>query len=277
MDQFNDGQPWTVTDPKSQIEGGHYVYQVQQTDSTDEKCITWGQPQSMDYGFMKQYGSCFLFPVSQEMLNSKKLSPEGLDWEQITADFNILDGNSKKEEFTIGDTTDTGTFSVNVTGAGGNAIAGATVAYMVDDLNLTATTDSSGNIEVTGLPAGSYTLTISDSGYVSNTTTVAVADGTTTTVNVTLSVTLASIIESLLTSLESEKTAIAESLVSGIITKLEAEEKTSSSIFVKDIRDPIEVALLEQIESGTIPTLANLLVSVLTNLINTKLGATQKK
>ena len=92
-----------------------------------------------------------------------------------------------------------------------------------------------------------------------------------------MSVTLSSIIQSLLTQLASEKTTIAQSLVDGIIAKLEAEEASSSSIFVKDIRDPIEVALLEQVEASTIPALANLIVSVLTDLINKKLGATQKQ
>lgn len=169
-----------------------------------------------------------------------------------------------------------GTFSVNVLDAAGAAISGATVAYTVDGLSLTATTDASGNAEVTGLPAGSYTLTVSDTEYVSNTTAINVTDNATTTVGITLSVTLASIIQLLLSELESEKTALAESLVAGIIAKLEAEESSSSSIFVKDIRDPIEVALLEQIETGTIPTLASLLVTVLTDLINTKLGAVRK-
>ncbi len=174
--------------------------------------------------------------------------------------------------------SDTGSISVNVYDATGNAISEATVVYTVDGISsLTAITNETGHAEVAGLPVGSYTLNISSVGYVGNITVVNVIGGATTTVNVTLSVTLASVIQSLLSELASEKTMIAQALVDGIIAKLEVEEKTSSSIFVKDIRDPIEVALLEQVEASTIPTLAALLVSVLTDLINGKLGATQKQ
>jgi hypothetical protein len=170
--------------------------------------------------------------------------------------------------------SNTGSISVNVYDAMGNAISGAEITYTVDGVSgFTAVTNAVGNTEVTGLPLGSYTLTISATGYVGNTAAVNVTGGATTVVNVTLSVTLASVIQSLLSELASEQTTIAQALVDGIIAKLEAEESTSSSIFVKDIRDPIEVALLEQIEASTIPTLATLLVSVLTDLINEKLGA----
>jgi hypothetical protein len=40
--------------------------------------------------FMKKYGSCFLFPVTQDMVDAAGDSPEGLNWNQIVTDFNIL-------------------------------------------------------------------------------------------------------------------------------------------------------------------------------------------
>ena len=92
MTQFDAGQPWTVVASDGGTLGGHYVYQVEQVDSDDEDCITWATAQKMTQEFLKYYGECLLFPVTQDMLNSKGLSPEGLNWVQIVADYGIIKG-----------------------------------------------------------------------------------------------------------------------------------------------------------------------------------------
>jgi hypothetical protein len=79
-----------------------------------------------------------------------------------------------------------GTISGSVTASdGGAGISGATVA--VEGTALSAVTDGSGNYTIANVPAGTYSVTASATGYVSKTTTgVVVTAGNTTTANFAL-------------------------------------------------------------------------------------------
>ena len=90
--QFDAGLPWTIdsNSASSPIEGGHYVYQVEQVDNTDQDCITWAKAQQMTRQFMTYYGGLILFPVSKKMLDAAGQTPEGLDWNAILADYQVI-------------------------------------------------------------------------------------------------------------------------------------------------------------------------------------------
>jgi hypothetical protein len=92
INQYNAGQKWAVVANDGGIVGGHLVYQAEQDDSDDEDCITWGTPQKMTLEFMQKYGSLFLFGVTKEMIDAAGVTPEGLDWTQALADYQILQG-----------------------------------------------------------------------------------------------------------------------------------------------------------------------------------------
>ena len=71
----------------------------------------------------------------------------------------------------------TGTVTGKVTDSGGTAISGATVSYSGGQ----ASTDSGGNYSLAGVPAGSVQITASATGYTSQSETVTVTAGQTTT------------------------------------------------------------------------------------------------
>lgn len=76
----------------------------------------------------------------------------------------------------------TGSVSGTVTKADGAALAGATVSIA----GKTATTASNGTYSVTGIAAGTYTMTVSATGYANWSGSVVITAGGTTTQNVTL-------------------------------------------------------------------------------------------
>lgn len=84
MDQFNQGNPWTVVEG-SAIEGGHY-FPIVGYDGTYLYCVTWGQVQKMDVNFFKAYCEEAWAILSTEFLNNKSLSPEGFNLAQLQAD-----------------------------------------------------------------------------------------------------------------------------------------------------------------------------------------------
>lgn len=53
MDQFNNGQPWTVV-KGARIEGGHCVT-IGAYDATGLECVTWGATQRMTWAFFEKY------------------------------------------------------------------------------------------------------------------------------------------------------------------------------------------------------------------------------
>jgi thermitase len=79
-------------------------------------------------------------------------------------------------------TATTGSISGKVTDATGTGIAGATV----NDGSASATTDSTGAYALAGVPAGSYNVTASASGYLDGSTSVSVTAGQTAPASFTL-------------------------------------------------------------------------------------------
>lgn len=54
MDQFNNGQPWTLVPGHNPSLGGHYVYCVGY-DKDGITCVTWGRRQRMSWDFFSKY------------------------------------------------------------------------------------------------------------------------------------------------------------------------------------------------------------------------------
>lgn len=82
-------------------------------------------------------------------------------------------------------TTTKGTISGKITDqTSGNAISGASISTQPTTTN--ATSDNSGNYTISDVEAGSYTLTVTKNGYVSNTSNVNVTAGQNTVVNIAL-------------------------------------------------------------------------------------------
>lgn len=90
MDQFNNGQPWSVVQG-SQIEGGHYV-PVVGYDGAYIYCVTWGQVQKMTVDFLTTYCEEAWAILSQEFINGKEVSPEGFNLAQLQADLAAITG-----------------------------------------------------------------------------------------------------------------------------------------------------------------------------------------
>jgi hypothetical protein len=82
----------------------------------------------------------------------------------------------------------TGTVTGRVTTSGGTGIGGATVT--VSGTTLSATTSSLGTYTISGVPAGSRSLTASAAGFLSRSQAVSVTAGATVTLNFTLTPTL---------------------------------------------------------------------------------------
>ena len=85
IDQFNQNKPWTVVHG-SQILGGHDVEAVKVLENGNLQVVTWGKTQEMTLPFLKKYCDEAWSPLSKEMLNSKGVSLEGFNWEQLQAD-----------------------------------------------------------------------------------------------------------------------------------------------------------------------------------------------
>jgi hypothetical protein len=88
MDQFKNGQPWTVVEG-SKVEGGHYV-PVVYYDGTWIYVITWGKLQKMSVDFYNKYCDESWAILSQEFLNSSGESPEGFNLSQLQADLSSI-------------------------------------------------------------------------------------------------------------------------------------------------------------------------------------------
>jgi len=87
MDQFNQGQMWTVVQG-SPIEGGHYVPLVAKRHHLE--VVTWGQTQLMSVAFLQTYADEAWAYVSTDMLDPNAVSPRGLDLQQLQADLAAL-------------------------------------------------------------------------------------------------------------------------------------------------------------------------------------------
>ena len=95
----------------------------------------------------------------------------------------VTAGQAATAGLALAKTVAAGSISGKVTDAStGAGIAGATVS----DGPASATTDSTGAYTLAGVPAGTYTLTVSASGYGSGSQSVSVTSGQTTTANIAL-------------------------------------------------------------------------------------------
>lgn len=99
MDQFNNGQPWSVVQG-SQIEGGHYV-PVVGYDGAYIYCVTWGQVQKMSVDFLTTYCEEAWAVLSQEFINGKGVSPEGFNLAQLQADLAAISGTPSPAPVTL--------------------------------------------------------------------------------------------------------------------------------------------------------------------------------
>jgi chitodextrinase len=100
-------------------------------------------------------------------------------------------GNSSTQSATVSAVTQpapvsTGNLIGVVNSTGGKPIAGAIVSLSVNGALATYTTASNGSYSISNLPAGSYRVTYSASGYASKTMSVSISSGQTTTQNVAL-------------------------------------------------------------------------------------------
>ena len=94
MEQFDKGEPWGVV-AGAKIEGGHYV-PVAGYDGTYIYCITWGQVQKMTVEFFKAYCEEAWGLLSEEFLNSRGVSPEGFNYDQLKDDLAALNNKNFK-------------------------------------------------------------------------------------------------------------------------------------------------------------------------------------
>lgn len=88
-DQFEAGQPWTVTD--APIVGGHFV-PICGRQGGNYVGVSWGAPVLITPEFIMEYLTVAMVYLSgQDMLNSKGVSAEGFNIAQLTADVAALE------------------------------------------------------------------------------------------------------------------------------------------------------------------------------------------
>lgn len=83
MDQFNEGQPWTVVQG-AQIEGGHYVPVVGRTSAKNGGAVTWAKRQTITQDFYETYNDETWALVSQEELKNGK-NERGFDYPSLVS------------------------------------------------------------------------------------------------------------------------------------------------------------------------------------------------
>lgn len=89
MDQFNNGEPWTVVKGAS-IEGGHYIPVVQYLADEDMFiCVTWGQLQKVAPSFLQKYMDEAYGVLSEEMLKGG-VSLEGFNLDVLNQDLSDI-------------------------------------------------------------------------------------------------------------------------------------------------------------------------------------------
>jgi hypothetical protein len=141
-------------------------------------------------------------------------------------------------------------------------LEGATVSYVYNSLACEATTDSTGVATVSGLDAGTYTFTAALTGYTSASIDLTVADDITVTGTITLTEEESTVSEKIEDAAEEAATTAATTALttaltsavssdSGVITwatteiaRLTAEIGTTKDVYVKYVRNPIEIAAL---------------------------------
>lgn len=136
------------------------------------------------------------------------------------------------------------------------ALSGVAIAYTVNGVSATGTTDSNGILSISGLPAGSYTFKGTLSGYDSGSATLS-CDGS-SDATVELEMTQQSLLEMLKSAAIPEILEFIASdyaslmaqinvLAADKVSELEAEESTTTSTWVKNTRNPLEIILLQSL------------------------------
>jgi hypothetical protein len=86
MDQFNNGQPWSVV-PGAKVEGGHYVPCIAKRANID--VVTWGALQPMTVEFFETYCDEAWAYISTEDLR-QGVDPDGFSLAQLKEDLTAL-------------------------------------------------------------------------------------------------------------------------------------------------------------------------------------------
>lgn len=83
-DFFEQGKPWS--DTSQQPGDGHYVPAVGFNSEGNFVVVTWNDLQAVTPAFMNKYCNGRLGVLSKEYMLAKGLSPEGIDWNRLSAD-----------------------------------------------------------------------------------------------------------------------------------------------------------------------------------------------
>lgn len=93
MDQFDNGQPWSVQTKNATIEGGHCV-NIGGLDAGNYRCVTWAQVQEMDAAFFAKYVEEAWVIVTHDWINAVSGdTPAGMDLAGFGEEFSTLTGD----------------------------------------------------------------------------------------------------------------------------------------------------------------------------------------
>lgn len=163
-----------------------------------------------------------------------------------------------------------GIANITVKNSTGVILPGATVSYDIAGAGAaSAVSDANGLVSATDLPAGAYTFTATLTGYTSASVTVTVTDDATVTGVITMTGTtsVGALLTALVPQVSTVVTSSSAEAVNTLIAKLEAEMGTGTSVWVDKIRDPLEVALLQAIQTVLVTALTNNITAELEALI----------
>ncbi len=150
----------------------------------------------------------------------------------------------------------------------GTALSGTVISYKVGATTVdNSVTDATGQLTISGLPAGTYTFRASHSGYIDGSVDLTVLDDVTATGAIVLTISVARIMALLLAELETVVDGAADEAVNDLIAGLKAEIATGSSIWVDQFRDPIEILGLNAIKNFIISKLDAKLEAALKTLL----------
>jgi hypothetical protein len=90
IDQFNNAEPWDVTDDQNYI-GGHYVPAMTRNSLGNLVCITWARLQAMTPAFIETQCDEAVIQVSDDWLNAQQdTTPRGLKLSDLLNDMNTM-------------------------------------------------------------------------------------------------------------------------------------------------------------------------------------------
>lgn len=90
MDQFNNGQPWTMLADDGGIDGGHCI-PLMGYGSQGTSCITWAEREGMDWNWFQKYCDEAYVVITQDWLNQATgTTPSGFDLATLQADLKAI-------------------------------------------------------------------------------------------------------------------------------------------------------------------------------------------